>query len=114
MTTVTVAEAKQNLRVIHASDDALIEQLISDAEDECLQYLNRDALPRKGAPYPDECDTAQVLEVASDADDLPGSLRRGILLIVQAGYEGKSPEEVQKIRAAAEVLWHPFRAHLGV
>jgi hypothetical protein len=114
MTTVTVAEAKTNLRVIHSSDDALLEQLISDAEDECLQYINRTTLPKKGEPWPDECDTAQVIEPASDADDLPGSLRRGILLIVQGAYEGKSPEEVQKIRAAAEVLWHPFRVSLGV
>lgn len=114
MSVVTVEMAKRDLRVTHTSDDVLIQELIDDAEDECLQYIGRDELPKKGEPWPDECDTAQVIELASDGDDLPGSLRRGILLIVSGAYEGKDLDEIAKIRKAAEVLWHPFRVNLGV
>jgi hypothetical protein len=114
MSVVTLEQAKRNLRVTHTSDDVLLQELIESAEDECLEYLGRDELPRRGAEWPDECDTAQVLELASDGDDLPASLRRGILLIVQGAYEGKDADEVRKIREAAETIWHPFRSNIGV
>lgn len=113
MSVVTVDEAKRVFDVIHAHDDAKLQQLIDDAEDECLQFLDRDALPRIGEVCPDECDTSNPPTSASDAADLPRSLRRGILLIVQGAYEGKDADEMAKLRKAAEIVWMPYRCRLG-
>lgn len=113
MSVVTVQEAKLALVVIHDHDDARLQQLIDDAEDECLQYLDRDALPRKGQECPDECDTSASDSPVSDGQDLPHSLRRGILMIVQASYEGKDAAEMIKLREAAIACWAPYRCRLG-
>jgi hypothetical protein len=115
MSVVTVEEAKVYLGVIHNHDDARILDLLDDAEDECLQYIDRDSLPRIGQDCPDECDTSVNTAIApvSDSADLPGSLRGGILLIVQAGYEGKDADEMAKLRKAAETKWAPYRCRWG-
>lgn len=113
MSVVTLEEVKAQVKVMHTSDDVQLQQLIDDVEDECLQYLDRTSLPRVGVECPDECDTAVVDDPVSDADDLPRSLRRGIVLMVQGYYEAKDADEMRKLRAAAEVLWHPYRCHLG-
>lgn len=114
MSVVTVAQAKLLLRIIHTSDDALLQQLIDDAEDECRQFLDRDVLPREDADCPDDCDTAYVPDPVSDGADMANSLRRGILLIVQGAYEGKDADEMMKLRQAAAQVWQPFRCRLGV
>jgi hypothetical protein len=111
MSVVTVEQAKIYLVVTHNHDDARILQLLQEAEDECLQYLDRAALPRTGAACPDECDTSA--DPVSDGNDLAPGLRRGILLIVQGGYEGKDADEMAKLRTAAEVCWAPFRCNWG-
>lgn len=114
MSVVTVEQAKTYLVVTHNHDDVRILQLIQEAEDECLQYLDREVLPRIGASCPDECDTAAPdPDPASDSDDLPASIRGGILLIVQGGYEGKDADEMAKLRKAAETRWAPFRCKWG-
>jgi len=113
MSVVTVDEAKRYLRVIHELDDGLIQELIDDAEDECLQYIDRPSMPRIGVDCPDDCDTAAIDDPVSDGGDLPRSLRRGILLIVQAAYEAKDADEAAKMRRAAEVVWSPYRCRLG-
>lgn len=113
MSVVTVAEAKLYLRVVHNADDALILQLLEEAEDECKQYLDRGELPKNNASCPDECDTAAVEDAVSDSADLAPGLRRGILFIVQASYEGKDAEEIAKLRKAAETCWAPFRCNWG-
>lgn len=113
MSVVTVDEAKLYLRVIHTADDALILQLLDEAEDECKQYLDRDVLPRDGAACPDECDTAAIDDPVTDSADLAPGLRRGILMIVQASYEGKDADEMAKLRKAAETCWAPFRCNWG-
>jgi hypothetical protein len=115
MSVVTVEEAKVYLGVVHNHDDARILQLLQDAEDECVQYLDRDELPRIGQSCPDECDTSvdTSIPAVSDSADLPASVRSGILLIVQAGYEGKDADEMAKLRKAAETKWAPFRCNWG-
>lgn len=114
MSVVTIAEAKLALVIIGTADDARLQQYIDDAEDECRQYLDRDVLPRIDAECPDDCDTSYVPDPVSDGSDLPKSLRRGILLIVQGAYEGKDADEMMKLRKAAETLFAPFRCRLGV
>lgn len=113
MSVVTIEQAKKYLRTTHNADDELIQSLIDEAEDECLQYLDRPSLPRIGAECPDECDTAYVDDPVSDGSDLPKSLRRGVLMIVQASYEAKDADEMMKMRKAAETCWAPYRCGLG-
>lgn len=114
MSVVTLEQAKAYLLVTHTSDDQKIQDLIDDAEDECLQFLDREHLPRIGEPIPGECDTSEDNRPAvSDGDDLPRSLRRGILYQVQAAYEAKDADEISKLREIAEKLWFPFRGRLG-
>lgn len=113
MSVVTVEQAKTYLLVIGSSQDARLQQLIDEAEDECRQYLDRDVLPRIGAECPDDCDTAAVDDPVSDGEDLAPALRRGILMIVQAGFEAKDADEMMKMRKAAETCWAPFRCRWG-
>jgi hypothetical protein len=113
MSVVSLQYVKDQLSLTHDFADTRILALIEDAEDECRQFIDRDVLPRIGAECPDECDTAAVDAPASDADDLPRSLRRGILLVVQGQFEGKDADEMAKLRKAAETLWFPFRCRLG-
>lgn len=113
MSVLTLAEVKEYLRVSHTLDDSLLADLIEDAEDECLQYIDRPSLPRVGAADYDEFDTSYIDYPVSDSSDLPRSLRRGILLIIQGAYEGKDADEMAKIRMLAEIIWHPYRQQLG-
>ncbi len=113
MSTVTVDQIKAYLRVTHNSDDTLLQTLIDGAEDEALQFLDRDSLPRRGEAAVDEEDSNQP-EAASDSDDLAPVVRLGIYLIVQAGYEAKDAAEMNAVRRAAEVKWMPYRNRLGV
>lgn len=114
MSTVTIEQAKAWLRVTHASDDVLIQDLIDGAEDEALQYLDRPSLPKRGDTAVDECaSTDSNTDPASDSDDLAPVVRTGILLIVQGNYEGATPADMERLRAAAEVKWHPYRNNLG-
>lgn len=113
MSIVTVEEARRAIVITHNFDDARLQQFIDDAEEACKQFLGVDELPREGADCPDECDTAQTFEAASDADDLPKGIRRGVILMVQADYEGKDIDEREKMRTAAERCWWPYRCGLG-
>lgn len=113
MSTVKIESVRAFLRVTHDSDDGLLQELIDGAEDEALHFLDRDLLPRRNEAAIDECDSNQP-EPVSDSDDLAPVVRQGILLIVQAGYEGVDAEEMQAVRRAAETKWMPYRNRLGV
>jgi hypothetical protein len=114
MSIVTVEEAKRVIVITHNFDDERLQQLLDDAEEACRQFLGVDRLPREGTDCPDECDTASTYEAASDAEDLPAGIRRGVILLVQADYEGKDITEREKMRDAAERCWWPYRCGLGV
>jgi hypothetical protein len=113
MSTVKLEQVKAYLDVIHNSDDLKLQGLIDGAEDEALQFLDRDSLPRRNVTGVDECDSNQP-EPVSDSDDLAPVVRMGIYLIVQAMYDGASADEMIKIRKAAETKWWPYRNGLGV
>ena len=113
MSTVTLEQIKAYLPVIHNSDDAKLQLLIDGAEDEALQYLDRDTLPRRNETAVDECDSNQP-EPVSDSDDLAPVVRMGIYLIVQGMYDGAGADEMARIRKAAETKWFPYRNRLGV
>lgn len=113
VSTVRVAQLRAYLRITHRSDDALLQDLINQAEDEALAYLDRAVLPRPGEFQVDECDSNTPVMI-SDSDDLAGSVRAGIYLIVQAMYERKDEDDMKAVRRAAEVKWFPYRNQLGV
>lgn len=113
MSTVKVEQIKAYLDVIHNSDDAKLQVLIDGAEDEALQFLDRDELPRRNESAVDECDSNQPVPV-SDSDDLAPVVRMGIYLIVQAMYDAADSDEMARVRKAAEIKWMPYRNRLGV
>lgn len=111
MSIVTVSEIKDYLRVIHSGDDALLQTLIDAAEDEAVRFLNRTELPTLPLEYPSSSETE---EVPSSEDPITPSVRIAIYYLVQSKYEGTKPEDIPKLRQAAEVLLFPYRASLGV
>lgn len=127
---VKLEQVKAYLRVTQSEDDTLLQDLIEQAEDECLSFLGRRSLPRRGERREDPLDSNTlpewdsnlldsnhhfpIREAVSDSEDLAVQVRGGIYLIVQAMYEGKDPAEMQACRTAAETKWMPYRVGMGV
>lgn len=112
MSVVLLEEVKRFLRVTHNSDDFLLQQQLDDAENEALTFMDRDSMPRIGESCPDECDTARIENPVSDGDDLPGSVRSAICLMVQIEYENQASDRETLTRSWQQKLW-PFRCNLG-
>lgn len=104
MSVISVGTAKQFLRVFHALDDDLIQRLLNSAEDEALQFMNRDSLPVDDVCTDDEVST-------DDQDEIRPSVVQGVLLLVQAQYD---PGVADASRTAAETLLFPYRCGIGV
>jgi len=100
MSVITLAEAKSFLDVIHNSDDSKLQLLLDAAEDEARMFMNRADL------Y--EWDTN-----ISTTDPVPGSIKIGVLLLLQSNYEA-SPDDAEKLRRAAEIKLMPYRLEMGV
>jgi hypothetical protein len=111
MSYVTVEEFKLFARVFTTDDDALIATLIEAAEDEACRFLNRTELPTLPLEYPSGSETE---EVPSSNDDIAPSVRVAIYLLTQSKYEAITPDDVMKLRKAAETLLFPYRAEMGV
>ena len=95
MSYVTLTQVKQALRQTHDEDDELLERLIQSAETECRNFLGLDELP------------LIVDDQSSSVEILPHDITNGIILMVQADYDG-DPLMRDKLRAAAESLWMPY------
>lgn len=93
MSVITLADAKSFLDVIHSSDDGKLQILLDAAEDEASKFLN----------------VADLTEWS----ELPYSIFMGVLLLLQANYQA-TPDEIPKIRSAAETKLMPYRVELGV
>lgn len=106
MSVLDLQTAKDFLNVIHSDDDAKIQMLLDGAEDEALQFMDRES-------FGDicECDSSSE-EIQSEAQ-LPASVKVGILFLLQANYQA-TPDDVPKIRKAAEIKLFPYRCRLGV
>jgi len=100
MSVITLSEAKSFLDVIHNSDDSKLQLLLDAAEDEARMFMNRADL------Y--EWDTN-----ISTTDPVPGSIKIGVLLLLQSNYEA-SPDDAEKLRRAAEIKLMPYRLEMGV
>lgn len=93
MSVILLADAKAFLDVIHNSDDVKLQHLLEAAEDEASRFLN-------------------VVDL-TEWSELPYSIFIGVLLLLQSNYQA-SPDEIPKIRAAAETKLMPYRVELGV
>ena len=93
MSVISLVDAKAFLDVIHNSDDAKLGNLLEAAEDEAAKFLNVASL--------------------DEWTELPFSIFIGTLLLLQANYQA-SPDDMPKLRAAAEGKLMPYRVEMGV
>lgn len=91
-----LTDVKDALRVTHDSDDKLLKRLIDSACYECVSFLNVNA---NG-------------DAQSAVMELPANVFNGVVLMVQADYDG-DPEKREACRNSALNLWQPFRLNLG-
>jgi hypothetical protein len=99
-TMITLSEAKAFLDVIHNADDAKLTILLDAAKDEARVFMNRVDL--------EEWDS----EVSS-TDEVPGSIKIGVLLLLQSNYQAQ-PDDVEKLRKVAEIKLQPYRLEMGI
>ena len=83
---LSVAEAKEYLRVDTSEEDALISSLILAAQAHCADYLQAD-LP----------------------EELPAPIKQAMFLLVGHFYEQRVGEDIPQV---VYVLLSPYRAHL--
>ncbi len=110
MTTyVSLEQVKKTLRQTHDEDDDLLERLIASAEQECLRYLGRTELPTLPVEYPEVSSDGSLIdeETPSSGDPVAADVINGIILMVQADYDG-DPLNRDKLREAAQNLWNPY------
>ena len=93
MSVISLADAKAFLDVIHDSDDMKLQNLLDAAEDEAAMFLNVGNL--------------------DEWTELPFSIYIGVLLLIQSNYQS-SPDDMPKLRAAAESKLMPYRVEMGV
>lgn len=109
MSYVTLTQVKEALRQTQNSDDNLLTRLIASAEEECLRFLGRTELPTLPVEYPVISSDGSLVseEVPSSGDPVVADVVNGIILMVQADYDG-DPLMRDKLRQAAEALWMPY------
>jgi hypothetical protein len=100
MSTITLEEAKSFLDVIHSADDDKIQLLLDAAEDEARAFLNREDLEEWNSNI-------------SSTDPVPGSVKIGVLLLLQSNYQA-TPDEAEQLRKVAEMKLQPYRIELGI
>lgn len=93
MSVIALSDAKSFLDVIHNSDDDKLQNLLDSAEDEAARFLN--------------------VENLAEWSELPFSIFIGVLMMLQADYQAL-PDDIPKLRAAAETKLMPYRVQMGV
>jgi len=93
MSVIALDDAKSYLDVIHDADDMKLQNLLDSAEDEAARFLN--------------------VENLSEYTELPWAIYIGVLLLTQANYQA-SPDDMPKLRSAAESKMMPYRVEMGV
>lgn len=109
MSSVDLATVKAWLRVIHTADDVLIQNLIDQAEDEALRFLDRSYPPTLPVDYPSESE-----DVPSSGDPSAASWEKAICILVQQAYEQTDPDKANRMRLNVETVLFPYRRLLGV
>jgi hypothetical protein len=111
VSTVLLSNVKAWLRVVHSANDALIQRLIDQAEDEALRFLGRTQVPTLPVDAPGECSSEQI----PSSDDPPAaSFEKAVCILVQAAYEEPEPDKAARMRQNAETVLMPYRIGLGV
>lgn len=93
MSVIMLADAKSFLDVIHNSDDDKLQNLLDAAEDEAARFLNVESL--------------------TEWSELPFSIFIGVLMLLQSNYQA-TPDDMPKLRSAAESKLMPYRVEMGV
>ena len=116
MSIVTVAEARAYLRLPHDHEDVLLQALLDGAEEEAKRFTGRSQLPTLPQDYPPLIDSSGTVlpEVVPASNNLAPDVRIAIYLLVQSRFEALKPEDMARIRQAAEVLLMPYRVGLGL
>lgn len=117
MSVITLEQVKRHLRVIHTSDDLLLQDLIDGAEEEAKRFCNRTQLPTLPVDYPPQYDSSSSEipeDVPSSGDAVAADVVVAVCLLVKADYEATTPDEVAGYRLAAETKLQPYRSQLGV
>lgn len=109
MSYVTITQVKESLRQTQSDDDNLLTRLIASAEQECLRFLGRSELPTLPFEYPEVSSDGSLIdeEVPSTGDPVAADVIQGIILMVQADYDG-DPLMRDKLSTAAQALWMPY------
>lgn len=102
MSIITLDVAKTFLDVIHTGDDVKLQILLDGAEDESVQYMNRADLT--------EWDSDVVV---SSEYLMPMGVVVAVMLLLQASYQAL-PDEIDKLRKAAETKLTPYRQGWGI
>jgi hypothetical protein len=95
---ISLAQAKQFLDVIHDADDDKLQILLDAAEDEACQFLGMESL-------------AMLVDQATSK--LPASITMAVMILLQANYQA-APDDVPKLRNAAEIKLTPYRSGWGI
>jgi hypothetical protein len=116
MSYITLSQVKADLRVTHNDDDTLIQTYIEVAEDYVKRFLNRDELPTLPVDYPFyDSDLAFESEQVPTSDDpIASTVYIAVFLLVRASYDAQDPDEVRKLKEAAESFLMPYRTEWGV
>ena len=109
MSYVTITQVKESLRQTQNDDDNFLNRLIESAEQECLRFLGRTELPTLPVEYPEISSDGSLIdeEIPSSGDPVPADVVNGIILMVQADYDGDSLMR-DKLSTAAQALWMPY------
>lgn len=100
MSAITLVDLKAGMRVIHSSDDGILQKHLDASESELLRFLNLETLP--------------VVDPEAEPAVVVPEIFPAVCLLVQTKYEVADPAEIERIRAAAETLVMPYRATMGV
>ncbi len=104
MSLIPLVEAKNDLRVIHAHDDELLQRLLDGAEREALEYMDRETF---GELCPNDSNFADETEA------MPPDVRTGVMTLLEARYRA-TPQDAEQLRMSAERILHPYRCQMGV
>lgn len=107
MSVIDLDTAKALLDVAHSFDDVKLQVLLDGAEAEAAGYMDRSDLR---GPWGRPADSNSP---PSSEPAVPADIVLGVMLLMQAVYQA-APDDVPKLRAAAEVKLSPYRLGLGV
>lgn len=98
---------KRDLRITHNADDDLLDAYIANALTQVQEFLDVDSLD-------DVCDELSSDVSSNSGLTLPGPVKTAVLLLVRSMYDASTPDEITKLKAAAESTMFSYRKRLGV